>query len=52
VRAIDDGPRWQCREHIANSFPAQGFAGASDQGAKHHGCRPSVIERSVRRCDI
>jgi len=52
MRTVDDWPRWQCREHITHSFPGQGFACASDQGAEHHGRRPSVIERGVRRDDV
>jgi hypothetical protein len=52
VRAVDDGPRGQCRQDIANSLPTQVFAGASDQGAKHHGSGPRVVECGVGRGDI
>jgi hypothetical protein len=52
VGAVDDGPRRQRRDHIAHRLPAQSFAGASNQGAKHHGRGPRIIERGVGRGDI
>jgi hypothetical protein len=52
VRAVDDGSRRQRREHIAHRFPAEGFARASNQGAKHHGRGPRIVECGVGRGDI
>jgi hypothetical protein len=52
MRAVDDRPRRQCGEHIADRLPAQSFAGASDQRAKHHGRGPGVVECGVGRGDV
>ncbi|HEX9100533.1 MAG TPA: hypothetical protein VF956_13690 [Candidatus Dormibacteraeota bacterium] len=52
MRPVHDGPGRQGPEHIADGFPTEGFAGARDQGAKHHGRRTCVVERGVRRDDV
>src|SRR5216683_3278811 len=48
----DDRPRWQRRKHLAQSFPAQRFAHASDQCSKNHRGRTRVVQGCMRRRDV